>query len=97
MKIKIGKLHIEINASVSWNKPYMKKVIQAIRKDKFLEAVKIYKNATGKNLKESKEDIRLIMIIKPTPLNGWGMVISVGLERIKHNGWQYEKLALQSL
>ena len=97
MKIKIGKKHIEINASVSWDKPYMKKVIQAIRKDKFLEAVKIYKNATGKNLKESKEDIRLIMIIKPTPLNGWGMVISVGLERIKHNGWQYEKLALQSL
>lgn len=60
MKIKIGKLHIEINASVSWDKPYMKKVIQAIRKDKFLEAVKIYKNATGKNLKESKEDVRLI-------------------------------------
>ena len=25
------------------------------------------------------------MIIKPTPLNGWGMVISVGLERIMHN------------
>ena len=49
MKIKIGKLHIEINTSVSWDKPYMKKVIQAIRKDKFLEAVKIYKNATGKN------------------------------------------------
>lgn len=51
--MKIGKLSIEI----TWEGNYMTQVKNALRDGCVLQAVKIYKTATGKGLKESKEAV----------------------------------------
>jgi len=61
MKLTIGKLNIEINLSLSWEKNYMREVKQALREGRRLQAVKIYKDATGLGLKDSKEAVDLLL------------------------------------
>jgi ribosomal protein L7/L12 len=58
MKVTLGKLTIELK--LSWNKeteeePYMVDVKNALLAGYKLEAIKIYKEATGMGLRESKE------------------------------------------
>ena len=53
----MGKLTVVFNASISWEKPYMSRVYQAIREGRKLEAIKIYKDQTGKGLRDSKDYI----------------------------------------
>lgn len=57
MKIRIGKLTIELKGTISWEKPFMKRVYDAIRQGRKLEAIKIYKDNTGMGLKDSKDFI----------------------------------------
>jgi hypothetical protein len=61
MKIKLGKFEIEINISLSWEKNYLKQVKQALREGRRLQALKIYKDATGLGLKDSKEAVDLLL------------------------------------
>ena len=61
MKIKLGKFEIEINISLSWEKNYLKQVKQALREGRRLQAVKIYKDATGLGLKDSKDAVDLLL------------------------------------
>lgn len=56
MKLTIGKINIEINLSISWDKN-MKEVKNALREGNRLLAIKIYKHATGEGLRESKEAV----------------------------------------
>lgn len=58
MKIKIGKLTIEV--SISWDPTYKKQIIKLIREGRKLEAIKIYKDATGLGLLESKNYVESI-------------------------------------
>jgi ribosomal protein L7/L12 len=53
--MKIGRL--EINVSIAWEGDYMPKVRAALRRGAKLEAIRIYKDATGRGLIESKEAI----------------------------------------
>lgn len=55
MKVTIGKLTIEVN--ISWKKSYMSQIISALRGGYKLRAIKIYKDATGVSLIESKDYI----------------------------------------
>jgi hypothetical protein len=61
MKLTIGKLNIEFNFSLSWEKPYLKQVKQALREGRRLQAVKIYKDGSGLGLKESKDAVDLLL------------------------------------
>ena len=61
MKIKLGKLNIEFNLSLNWEKPYLKQVKQALREGRRLQALKIYKDATGLGLKDSKDAVDLLL------------------------------------
>ena len=65
MKIKIGKLTIEL--SITIEKTYMGQVRDALLAERKLEAVKIYKNATGLGLRESKaavDEMEMDIIMK---------------------------------
>jgi ribosomal protein L7/L12 len=53
--MKIGRLTIEFN--ISWDGSYMSRVKRALRKGFKLSAIKIYKDATGLGLKESKDTV----------------------------------------
>lgn len=55
MKLKIGKLTIDIQ--ITWEKKYINQVKDALREGHKLEAIRIYKTATGLGLKESKDII----------------------------------------
>jgi hypothetical protein len=61
MKLTLGKLNIEININISWEKNYLKEVKQALREGRKLLAVKIYKDATGLGLKDSKDAVDLLL------------------------------------
>jgi hypothetical protein len=61
MKLTLGKLNIEITINLSWEKPYLKQVKQALREGRRLQAVKIYKDATGLGLKDSKDAVDLLL------------------------------------
>lgn len=56
--MKIGRLTIEFH--ISWEGSYIKKVKAALKEGKKIEAIKIYKNATGTGLKESKYAVDVI-------------------------------------
>jgi ribosomal protein L7/L12 len=53
--MKIGRLTIKFN--ISWDGAYMSKVKRSLRKGHKLEAIKIYKDATGLGLRESKDAV----------------------------------------
>jgi ribosomal protein L7/L12 len=53
--MKIGRLNIELN--IFWEGKYMNQVKNALRNGYKLQAIKIYKEATGLGLKESKDAV----------------------------------------
>ena len=61
MKLTLGKLNIEININISWEKNYLKEVKHALSEGRRLQALKIYKDATGLGLKDSKEAVDLLL------------------------------------
>jgi ribosomal protein L7/L12 len=65
--MKIGRLTIEVN--VSWENSYMKQVKKALREGRKLAAIKIYKDATGQGLRESKDVIDKLCPIYLKPVN----------------------------
>lgn len=65
MKIKIGKLTVDIQ--IYWEKTYIKQVKDALRAGYKIKAVKIYKDATGLGLRESKaavDEMEMYELIK---------------------------------
>ena len=56
--MRIGRLRISI--IISWEKKYMGRVKDALREGAKLKAIKIYKEATGLGLRESKEAVDLL-------------------------------------
>jgi ribosomal protein L7/L12 len=57
MKIRIGKFNIEmiLKFKITKEKPFISKIKQLLSEGKKLTAIKLYKDETNSNLKESKE------------------------------------------
>lgn len=57
--MKIGKFYIELRSPIhiTSEKPYMREIRQALAEENTLMAIKIYKDATGSGLRESKDFI----------------------------------------
>ena len=53
--MKIGRLTIEFH--ISWEGSYMKKVKAALKNGEKLNAIKIYKDATGMGLRDAKDAV----------------------------------------
>ena len=60
--MKIGRLTIEFK--IAWEGSYMKQVRNYLREGKKLMAVKTYRDATGKSLKESVADVKAMKEFK---------------------------------
>ena len=55
--MKIGRLNIKIKINISWEGKYMNEIKNALREGHKIQAIKIYKEATGLGLKESKDAV----------------------------------------